>query len=126
MVKRLKGSLASNCELSPDELKHLRAWLRDRGPAPGPLFPSNRKRGISRFQLHKLMRKYCAAAGIPTEKAHMHVLKHSVATHLLQAGEGLYVVKKLLGHRRITSTEVYLHIADSEIDHAARRFHENW
>jgi integrase/recombinase XerD len=126
MIERLKGSLPSNAELSADELKHLRAWLRVRGLAPGPLFPSNRKRGIGRFQLHVLMRKYCAAAGIPRDKAHMHVLKHSLATHLLQAGTDLYTVKRLLGHKKITSTEQYIHMADAEVDQAARRFHETW
>ena len=72
------------------------------------------------------MRKYCAAAGIPREKAHMHILKHSLATHLLQAGTDLYTVKKLLGHKKITSTEAYLHMSNAEVDQAARRFHENW
>jgi site-specific recombinase XerD len=126
MVERLKGSLSSDAELSPQELQYLKAWLRDRGQAPGPLFPSNRKKGISRYQLHVLMRKYCALAGISREKAHMHVLKHSFAMHLLRSGADLYTVKRLLGHRRITSTEQYIHMADNEIDQAARKFHETW
>jgi integrase/recombinase XerD len=126
LIHRLKGSLPSNAELSPDELKHLKAWLRDRGLAPGPLFLSNRKRGIGRAQLHVLMRMYCAAADIPREKAHMHVLKHSLATHLLQAGTDLFTVKRILGHKKITSTEAYIHMADAEVDEAARRFHESW
>jgi site-specific recombinase XerD len=126
MVVRLKGSLPSNAELSPDELRCLKAWIRVRGSDPGPLFPSNRRTGISRFQLHVLMRKYCAAAGIALEKAHFHCLKHSVATHLFQSGVDIFTVKKLLGHKRITSTEQYLHMLDAEVDLAARRFHENW
>ena len=54
---------------------------RRAGSAPSPMFPSRNHQGISRFRLHGLMKGYCAAAGIPAEKAHMHALKHSCGTH---------------------------------------------
>jgi site-specific recombinase XerD len=125
-VKRLKGSLASNAELSRDCVRSVNAWLAERGREAGPLFSSNRRRGISRQQLHELMRKYCALANIPRARSHCHVLKHSLATHLLQAGVDLFTVKKILGHKRITSTEQYLHMADIQVDSVRRRFEEEW
>ncbi len=125
-IRRLKGSLSSNPELSADELRYLNAWLNERGKSAGPLFPSNRKTGIDRTTVFKLTRKYCQLAGINIEKAHPHIFKHSLATHLLQSGVPLQMVQKILGHKKITSTEVYLHIADSEVDDAARRFQEEW
>jgi site-specific recombinase XerD len=125
-VRRLKGSLASNPELSPDTNRVLMAWIRERGKEPGPLFPSNRGTGISRQQVWELVRKYARLAHIDPAKAHPHIFKHSLATHLLQSGVGLYQVKMLLGHKKITSTEVYLHIADVEMDNVARTFQDAW
>jgi len=125
-IRRLKGSLASNPEVSRATHLYLSKWIKERGSQPGPLFPSSRGTGISRKQIFELMRKYCVAAAIDRAKAHPHALKHSVATHLLNAGVDLYTVKKLLGHKKITSTEVYLHVADSQVDSAARRFQDEW
>ncbi len=125
-VRRLKGSLASNAESPRDCVRALNAWLAERGRDPGVLFPSNRGKGISRQQLHGLMRRYCTLANIPRARSHCHVLKHSLATHLLQAGVDLFTVKKILGHKRITSTEQYLHMADIQVDSVRRHFEETW
>jgi site-specific recombinase XerD len=125
-IGRRKGSLTSNPELSAHEIRVLNAWLAVRKKGPGPLFPSNRKTGIDRRMVWVLTRKYCAAAGIDRAKAHPHILKHSIATHLLQSGVDLYTVKKILGHKKITSTERYLHMADTQVDDVVRKFQEEW
>jgi len=125
-VRRLKGSIAAEFLLSDLEVKLLRAWMKERGDHAGVIFPSNRRKGISRQQIFVLMRKYCELAGVGTEKAHPHSLKHSLGTHALKSGMSLLQVKNLLGHKKLSSTEHYLHLADNELDDAAAQFHANW
>lgn len=54
----------------------------------------------------KVVNKYCSEKKITS-----HTLRHSFATHMLEAGADIFQIKELLGHRSIQSTNVYLHIA---------------
>jgi site-specific recombinase XerD len=127
-VTRLKGSLAGEFPLSQPEHSALTAWLKIRGSAPGPLFPSRESgaigRGISRFMLHVLMRDYAAEAGLPVHLRHMHCLKHALGTHLIAKGADLYAVKDWLGHKNIKSTLVYAQFRNAQRDAAAQRIYE--
>ena len=58
------------------------------------------------------MKKYCAAAGIGPEKAHMHALKHSCGTHLVDLGEDVLMIQDHLGHRNIQNTMIYLRVSN--------------
>ena len=53
------------------------------------------------------MKKYGEAAGLPPAKRHFHCLKHTIATHLLEAGADLRFVQDWLGHSNIQNTVVY-------------------
>lgn len=107
IIRRLKGSAGGEYHLTSNEVRALRAWLKVRGSDPGPLFLSREGRPISRQMLDVLMKRYGRKAGLDLGKCHMHALKHSCATHLLNRGESLEDAKDHLGHRSIKSTEVY-------------------
>jgi site-specific recombinase XerC len=104
---RLKGSHGGEYHLTSREVRVLRGWLKVRGSEPGPLFLSRNGKGISRRQLDVLMKRYGRAAGLPTELCHVHSLKHSCATHLLNRGESIEDVQDHLGHANIQSTMLY-------------------
>jgi site-specific recombinase XerD len=126
-ITTLKGSVSCECALVPAAAQMLRAWVRKRGHQEGPLFPSRQRGPISRFRVFQLMRRYCAAAGIPREKWHPHTLKHSTAIHLLSdKREGLVDVQRHLGHRDIKSTMRYLETLDSEFNEARIRRLATW
>ena len=122
---RLKGSRGGNDLLSPAELKALKAWLKVRGTKPGPLFPSNRGKGISRQQIFVLMRKYGEAAGLPVEKCHPHILKHSIASYLVDKNVEILKIQRWLGHRSINSTLHYAHLGQDAQDELARAMYED-
>lgn len=73
---------------------------------------SNQNKGVplSRTRVRMIMKEAMKVAGI-TKQGCVHTLRHSYATHQLEAGQSIYGVMKLLGHADIKNTEVYLHIA---------------
>jgi len=121
---RLKGSNSGEYRVTAIEQTSLRAWIRERGTAPGPLFPSAFRRPIGRHMLNVLMRRYCALARIPPEKAHMHALKHSCGTHLCEMEGDVTVIQDHMGHREISNTMIYVQITNRKRDAAADRIRE--
>jgi type 1 fimbriae regulatory protein FimB len=118
---RLKGSYDGEHPLQPDETKALKAHLRSRPKESPILFASRLGDPISRAQLHKLMNQYGELAGIPKEKRHFHVLKHSIVTHLLDAGADLRFIQDWVGHSNIQNTQIYAHLVSSSREEKARK-----
>ena len=67
------------------------------------------------------MKRYAERAGIPASKRHFHVLKHSIATHLLDAGADLRLVQDWIGHASIRNTVVYAQLMSRRRDEEARK-----
>jgi integrase/recombinase XerD len=110
-VTRCKGSVSNEYPLFKAETHALRAWLKVRGNAPGPLFPSRLGRGISQQQLDKLMKSYCRRAALPPDRAHFHALRHSCAMWLVENDRDLLEVQDHLGHAAISSTVIYARVS---------------
>jgi site-specific recombinase XerD len=85
------------------------------------LFLSNRKLPIDRRTLYAMMRKYGEKAGIPAHKQKFHSLKHSIATHILDAGEDAAFARDWLGHKNIQNTMIYARFSASTRDARARQ-----
>jgi type 1 fimbriae regulatory protein FimB len=121
-IQRLKRSLAGIHPLQPDEVKALKSYLKERTTNRAPaLFPSRENSPISRRMLDVLMKKYAERAGIPESKRHFHVLKHSIATHLLDAGADLRFVQDWIGHASIRNTVIYAQLTSRRRDEEARK-----
>ncbi len=73
--------------------------------------PSRKKNAISRKTIDDLFRKYAKKARLPADKWHVHTLQHSIAVHMLDAGHSQEEAKDQVGHKRISSTDVYAAIS---------------
>ena len=124
-IHRLKGSISKEYSLQPDEVKTLRFYFNDRENSSPALFPSSWNEPISRPMLYKLIRQYGEEAGIPKGKRKFTVLKHSIATHLLEAGADLKFVQEWLGHAQIQSTMIYAELVSPARDRKARELFAN-
>jgi integrase len=120
-IHRLKGSISGVYPMQPDVLKAIRSYLRTRADESPYLFLSNRGVPISRYMLHHLMQTYGEVAGLPVEKRKFHCLKHSIATHLLDASADLAFVKDWLGHANIQNTTIYARLTTATLDSTARK-----
>jgi integrase len=120
-VHRLKGSIGGVHPVQADEAKAIKAYLRERDDELPTLFTSRRGDPISRRTLDWLIKEYGRAAKLPKEKLHFHTLKHSIATHLLDAGGDLRFVQDWLGHANIQNTVIYAALVSRSRDETARR-----
>ena len=103
LSKRLLGTLRAYwCAKRPKE------WL-----FPSPKDPTRPLSGnTARLIFHRTRER----AGLLKE-CRFHSLRHAFATHLLEAGKDLRAIQQLLGHKHVSSTFIYLHLAQGKINH---------
>ena len=79
------------------------------------LFLNLRGRMLSRQSAFRLVRRYAAAVGIDPTSVSPHTLRHSAATHMVEAGADLRSVQVLLGHAKISTTQVYTRVSPQHL-----------
>ncbi|MFM7321705.1 MAG: tyrosine recombinase [Armatimonadota bacterium] len=77
---------------------------------------------IQRNRVWTLVRRHAARAGLGRLPS-PHWLRHSFATHLLGGGADIRAIQEMLGHARVTTTQIYTHVADERLRSAYRAAH---
>jgi integrase/recombinase XerD len=117
-VRQGKGGKDRVVMLSPVLLEQLRAYLRRERPSEW-LFPgSEPEKPLSISTVQKVCNQAARAAGV-RKRVTPHVLRHSFATHLLESGADLRLIQSLLGHRSVSTTQLYTHVSADRIRAAA-------
>jgi integrase len=109
-IGRVKNGVSGEYPLHPATRKLLAAYLGKRRNPENPYLLTSRQskeRPISPSTIYQAFRKYAQAAGLQRKHQHVHVLRHSIAVHLMNAGWGAEDVQDWLGHKCISSTMIY-------------------
>jgi len=108
-----KGNKSRQIFLSEKLCQDIKLFL-EKNPATNFLFTS-KEEALSTRNIQKIIKKAKEKAGI-TKKVTPHTLRHSFATHLLEAGIDIRKIQVLLGHSRIDTTQIYTRVSGKELE----------
>ncbi len=116
-----KGNVERLVFLNSGLQRLLKNHLARRADTTCPLFPSIRARRIGARQVQLRLAYWLNAASI-TRRCSVHSLRHTFATKLYERTGDLRLVQRALGHRRVTTTEIYTQLADADLKCAIQSF----
>lgn len=117
-----KGSKERVVPVGEPALQAIQEYRQRARVASGPLFLSKLRKRLGAASIWVLVKKYLRLAGIPVP-ASPHKLRHSFATHLLDAGADLRSVQSLLGHASLSTTQIYTHVTTERLKRAYDKAH---
>jgi site-specific recombinase XerD len=119
---RGKGGDERTLPFNEEVAARLREYTQVRGaqlPA-APFFRSRSGKALARGTIYERVRTLGRRARL-AKPLSPHRLRHTFASHLVREGVGLVTIRDLLGHRQITSTQIYLHVTAQDLRSAAER-----
>ena len=112
-----KGSKQRIVPIGGPAVNAIQRYRQEAAITNGPLFLSKRRTRITQQAVDQLLKKYLKHSGIPFAIS-PHKLRHSFATHLLDAGADLRSVQSLLGHASLSTTQIYTHVTKERLKQA--------
>lgn len=126
---RGKGKKERLALLVPDAVTAVRRWLDDRatllaatGTEAHAVFLNNKGGRLTTRSVGRLLAKHLRAAGLDPRTS-PHTLRHSFATHMLDAGADIRGVQELLGHKSLATTQVYTHVTTQRLQKSYQKAH---
>lgn len=129
IVVRGKGRRERLAPLGSYALAALRHWLtvrqvhpREADAGETPVFVNRFGRRLTTRSVARMLEKYLRQTGLD-RRTTPHTLRHSFATHLLDRGADIRSVQELLGHKSLTTTQIYTHVSTAALKAAYERAH---
>lgn len=126
---RGKGKKERLAPLGDPALSALERWLGARdgvlatvGKRTAAIFLNKHGTRLTTRSVGRLLEKYLAQAGLDPRTS-PHTLRHSFATHLLDAGADIRSVQELLGHRSLATTQIYTHVSTTRLQDSYQKAH---
>lgn len=113
-VRQGKGRKDRYTILSREALKILKIYKRKYNPKKWLFYGRDKDKHLSERSVQKIFKKACKKADIKKEVS-VHALRHSFATHLLEAGTDLRYIQELLGHKSTNTTQIYTHVSRKDV-----------
>ena len=117
-----KGSKERLVPIGSHAMKAIETYRQAAKVTEGALFVSKLRKRLSTRSINNLLKKYLAHSDIPFNVT-PHKLRHSFATHLLDAGADLRSVQALLGHSSLSTTQIYTHVTRERLREAYDQAH---
>lgn len=105
--------------------EHIRVHMPVQHGKEDFLFLSKRGAPLSRIMVFYIIKENAAKAGLSAD-VHPHTLRHSFATHLVERGADLRAVQEMMGHKSITTTEIYTHLDKSFLRTTLEKYHPRY
>lgn len=123
MVRQGKGKKDRSSWIGEEDLALLQRWVikKARLPESAWLFTSRDGKLIDTRYLRFMVKRLAKKAGV-LKDIHPHTLRHTFATDLYRQTKNLRLTQKALGHSQISSTMIYTHIVDDEMEEALKTF----
>lgn len=126
MVRQGKGAKDRTLWVGEGDVERLRSWRERQAAVCGSceyVFTTLQGRPLSHRYVQQMVKRYAAKAGIE-KNVHPHTLRHSFATDLYRETGKIRLVQKALGHSDLSTTQIYTHIVDEELEEALKSFRQ--
>lgn len=120
MVREGKGKKDRTLWIGEEDLDLLRQW-REKRPGGEFLFTTLRGERLDDRYLRAMVKRLARKAGIAKD-VHPHTLRHTFATDLYRETKNIRLTQKALGHADLSTTMIYTHIVDEELEEALKSF----
>jgi len=122
-IREGKGQKDRIVWLNETIIDFLRNYLEKKQDRQKLLFSSKYGNHVDSSYLRKMVKRYAKKAGIEKD-IHPHTLRHTFATYFYRKTKNIRMLQKILGHSDISTTQIYTHIVDHELEEEMKNFNK--